>query len=117
MCIKRYLEEPDFNTKAQLITALQEAGDRAQREQDYALRQQAYYQKQAEREAKKSSSLSYAGQWSQWVFQGVKSFFGSTHQQVAEKYAAVAEAWQSSVSSLSACIKSLELEKTSEKLR
>ena len=108
--IDRYLKMQDSNSKMQLMEVLREAKNAAKKEYDYARRQQAYYQEQVDNEAKESSSLSYLGQWSQWAFQGVKSFFGSIPKQVAEKYAEVAEARQNTFASLSDCIDVLEAE-------
>lgn len=83
-----YIKEQNNHTRTRLIAALNETLQATQVEYDHAVKQQQYYQEQAEIEAKQKSAgaSSYLGQWSFWVFEGIKNFFGSTTQQQIEKY-------------------------------
>ncbi len=79
----------DIDSRANLITALQEAMVAAQQDyQDYQQKQQDY-QTQAlqEAERRKLTEGSYFLGWGQWILDGMKSIFDSTAEQLIKKYA------------------------------
>lgn len=90
--VKYYLETNDTHSRGQLIKALSEKLTEIQSEYDHAIKQQKYYEAQAkiEAEQKSTNSSSYLSQWSHWVFDGIKTFFGSTTEQLIEKYQKIA---------------------------
>ncbi len=83
-----YMEEQNSHTRAQLIVALNETLQSTQAEYDHAVKQLQYHRKQAEIEAeqKATGKPGYLSQWTYWIFDGVKNFFGSTTEQQVEKY-------------------------------
>ncbi len=112
MAIDRYVEETSLANRDRLIQALNEVQVSVQTEYDYALKQWDYYQEQVEIEAAQKRvvlTASYLSQWSQWALDGVKSFFGSTTMQLAEKYAAMAEAHQITLAQISRCFEDLTI--------
>ena len=111
MAIDHFVEEPDSaNNRDRLIQALNEAQISVQEEYNYAIKQRNYYQEQTQIEsAQKSatSATSYLSQWSRWAFDGVKSFFGSTMEQLVEKYATMVETRQVMLAQLSGFLEEL----------
>ncbi|MBS0350636.1 MAG: hypothetical protein JSR33_05510 [Proteobacteria bacterium] len=114
LAIDRFLQKRNADSKTQLLEVLLEAREAAKNEYDNAQRQQAYYQEQAEHEAKEASSLSYLSGWSQWAFRNIKSFFGSTSTQLAEKYAKITKTRQNTFDSLSDYIDALKSKEREE---
>ena len=112
LVIDHYTKEPYSDNRDQLIQVLNETRVLVQKEYDYAIKQRDYYHAHARIEATQKSSIStasYVSQWSQWALDGVKSFFGSTTEQLVEKYATIAQVRQATLSQLSDCLESLTI--------
>ncbi len=109
--IKFYLEEQDEHSHSRLITALNETLQTAQFEYNHAVKKQKYYQEQAkiEAEQKSTSTSSYIGQWSHWIYDGLQNFFGSTTEQQIEKYQKIAEDRQTQIKTLSHTLQTLQI--------
>ncbi len=85
--VKYYLEKNDTHSRGQLIKALKAKRKEIRSGYNHAIKQQKYYEAQAkiEAEQKTTNSSSYLSQWSHWVFDGIKTFFGSPTEQQIEK--------------------------------
>ncbi len=112
--IQFYLEEQNNHTRARLMIALNETLQSAQAEYDHAVKQFQYHQKQAEIEAeqKAAGKPGYLSQWSYWIFDGVKNFFGSTTEQQVEKYQNLVSKHQITIEKLSDTLSTLHNEES-----
>jgi hypothetical protein len=108
MAFENYTSHPDSHRANQLLTLLHEVETDLESEYQYAIKQQTIYEMRAKQEAKSGSG--FISDWTQWLWQGVQDFFGSSSQVLAEKYAQMATARQRELAELNKWLSVLQQE-------
>ena len=106
--LQSYALQPDAHHGWELLNLLREAEAELQTQYAYAKKQQAFYQAQAEQEAKSGGGVIV--DWTQWLWHGVQDFFGSSSEALAEKYARLAVESQRQQAELSTWTAALQQE-------
>ena len=106
--LQSYALQPDAHHGWELLNLLREAEAELQTQYAYAKKQQAFYQAQAEQEAKSGDGV--IADWTQWLWHGVQDFFGSSSEALVEKYARMAAEYQRQQAELSSWTAALQQE-------